>query len=966
MLSKILMATILLAVLTSTIFAAFSISARKVETLTHVSPIFTKKDGSESLDRFLLHGTFYSLQTNRIFSYSCNAQSNIENLHGKPRDYVVTAKSYEEPKVLFDYFHGWLDSSPLPPEYIKNPYNFTQDIDDFYGIRASFLMTNITFDELRKFDVVVPCWPINYTDSEAEAIVRFVSEGGGLFLIGEQYRHQNDAEYSHIWQIIQTLNKVSKNFGIFFCWNHVLDSSDNMGNDWSRPQITQLADHPIATNVRSFTICGGVTLETEGEAIPLAWGSPSSWADENHNSQRDLGEKVGNDVVIVAAACHGKGRVVAIGDECLLTSKDTVESGDGKRLILNILEWLSEPQVSLDEPVANVVGEGLIFSGRYVHFKVPLWYANTARSHNVTHITDEAYELLRSMTGEVPYNGEPIVIAFSPITDPGYAFAGNPILAGRWFWGEVPAWGMYFHELGHDFTWGIPKFNLLIRYRGFAEGFASLSSSYVYYHLIVNCISVLDSRFKVDPDDMGVSLRYYQPDFNDSDWTWASPGDFWENQGYPDYDGFAWYRMWFNASKVSEGKDVWVWFGGIDDDAWIYVNGHFVTERKGVFKPIALNVTDFVRPGLNLIAVRARDVGGTGGIYRGVLVLPFESLKVVLFLNDDIVAGGEARAAFELRKYEKAAAPFDKAWQVEVEYEVDQLAFGILLRLKEMYGWTMYEELFRLGEHGSPKGQHEALDLFVYSLSRAARHDLAPIFRSWGFPVRYFVTIDDVYVSSKRADVKSTQTVAFHMIWSINMSNVAGAILEVNGTRYVTNATGWAALTASWHSEKVGKQVWVVSDVYDYNLISSVEPPSVIWDRIEMSCSLLNIVPGAARLIVSLRYSYDDMPVDDAEVFIAGVKAVNNGDGTYACTMSNWSPFLSVDAEIDRSSFDSIDVGIEGFLLANLITLVIIPIISGVSAAFLVLKRRLKRHWNMNFNDSVYSSRIRGQFFNLY
>ncbi len=45
----------------------------------------------------------------------------------------------------------------------------------------------------------------------------------------------------------------------------------------------------------------------------------------------------------------------------------------------------------------------------------------------------------------------------------------------------------------------------------------------------------------------GDSLKYADPEYNDSEWKTISPSQAWEKQGYSDYDGFAWYRVTFTV-----------------------------------------------------------------------------------------------------------------------------------------------------------------------------------------------------------------------------------------------------------------------------------------------------------------------------------------------------------------------------------------------------------------------------------
>ena len=47
----------------------------------------------------------------------------------------------------------------------------------------------------------------------------------------------------------------------------------------------------------------------------------------------------------------------------------------------------------------------------------------------------------------------------------------------------------------------------------------------------------------------GNDKSWKSPDFNDDDWNKINVPSVWENQGYEDYDGYAWYRLQFNLPQ---------------------------------------------------------------------------------------------------------------------------------------------------------------------------------------------------------------------------------------------------------------------------------------------------------------------------------------------------------------------------------------------------------------------------------
>ena len=109
--------------------------------------------------------------------------------------------------------------------------------------------------------------------------------------------------------------------------------------------------------------------------------------------------------------------------------------------------------------------------------------------------------------------------------------------------------------------------------------------------------------------------EYADPDFDDSEWANIRIGQAWEDQGYPGYDEGAWYRA---RIKVDAEKDrpVHMAFGGVDKDAYVYVNGRRVGEHHVWNRPFILDISDHVvRDGENTVALYVYDGTGMGGVY---------------------------------------------------------------------------------------------------------------------------------------------------------------------------------------------------------------------------------------------------------------------------------------------------------------------------------------------------------------
>jgi hypothetical protein len=106
----------------------------------------------------------------------------------------------------------------------------------------------------------------------------------------------------------------------------------------------------------------------------------------------------------------------------------------------------------------------------------------------------------------------------------------------------------------------------------------------------------------------------------------------WETQGYPDYDGYAWYRKTFYMDKELSNEKLILALGKIDDCDEVYLNGtkigstgHFpsdypVNENNNFYNRDRYYVMPdklIIWNGDNTIAVKVYDVWGDGGIYEG-------------------------------------------------------------------------------------------------------------------------------------------------------------------------------------------------------------------------------------------------------------------------------------------------------------------------------------------------------------
>jgi len=127
--------------------------------------------------------------------------------------------------------------------------------------------------------------------------------------------------------------------------------------------------------------------------------------------------------------------------------------------------------------------------------------------------------------------------------------------------------------------------------------------------------------------EIGDNLHWADPNFDDDNWEKINVPSAWEEEGFPGYDGYAWYRVKFKFKEVNKKSNFYLKLGVIDDCDVAFVNGNMVG-FNGSFPPDYVtahqNHREYIIPkeflnfdGPNVIAVRVFDDHGQGGIKWG-------------------------------------------------------------------------------------------------------------------------------------------------------------------------------------------------------------------------------------------------------------------------------------------------------------------------------------------------------------
>jgi glycosidase len=135
--------------------------------------------------------------------------------------------------------------------------------------------------------------------------------------------------------------------------------------------------------------------------------------------------------------------------------------------------------------------------------------------------------------------------------------------------------------------------------------------------------------FRSDPEEIGLSHHWFADSTDRSGWSTVEVPAFWETYpGLGTYDGWGWFaRMMFVEFTT---QPLSVYFGGVDDEAVVWVNGIEVGSHTGYSEPFAVDGVNALRPGENTVVVLVKDHGGGGGIYKPVTLTTTADLDELL------------------------------------------------------------------------------------------------------------------------------------------------------------------------------------------------------------------------------------------------------------------------------------------------------------------------------------------------
>ncbi|MBT1703758.1 sialate O-acetylesterase [Chryseosolibacter indicus] len=108
--------------------------------------------------------------------------------------------------------------------------------------------------------------------------------------------------------------------------------------------------------------------------------------------------------------------------------------------------------------------------------------------------------------------------------------------------------------------------------------------------------------------------RWYDINYNSSQWDTMSIPGYWHDKGLKDLNGVVWFRKDFEVPESLAGKTVKLFLGCIVDSDSVYVNGVFVGTTGYRYPPRRYTIPEgILKAGKNTIVIRVINTGGKGG-----------------------------------------------------------------------------------------------------------------------------------------------------------------------------------------------------------------------------------------------------------------------------------------------------------------------------------------------------------------
>ncbi|WP_321421660.1 DUF4350 domain-containing protein [uncultured Methanobacterium sp.] len=223
------------------------------------------------------------------------------------------------------------------------------------GFKVSTDQGPLTPEKLKNYDVVVMMFPYrNYTNQEIIYLKEYVSNGGGLLLVGNPWGVEDGDSHS-------IYNRIANGFGVDFAYNVlVVDPNENIGLS-NFIKVTDLRSNPLTSNIDEIYYMQGTYLSNPGCSTVAIYSGKDSWADNlfltsegySQNNQLRESNETGGPLPLYSTMEYGKGKIVFAGSAASFTNLYIYRS-NGWKLGLNSVNWLSNNPIPSEYKTAGV------------------------------------------------------------------------------------------------------------------------------------------------------------------------------------------------------------------------------------------------------------------------------------------------------------------------------------------------------------------------------------------------------------------------------------------------------------------------------------------------------------------------------------------------------------------------------------------------------------------------------------
>lgn len=242
-------------------------------------------------------------------------------------------------RILIDERHSnweWstiaLDADSYGVQTVYNYSELVRYLRFFYDVEPNF--EPLTDSLLAHTDVLILKTPTSpYEDHEVDAVVRFVENGGGLWLIGD---------HTNIFGMSTNLNKVARRFGMRYRFDAAVDLMTNGRQIYRHPR---LFGHPSVRHLPTILMATSSTMVASLDARPVMRGR-SLLSDELDYSVntffgdfRPQPDEPFGSMLQSLAVSHGRGRVLAFSDSTIFSNFFMFIRGKPE-LALGSVQWL--------------------------------------------------------------------------------------------------------------------------------------------------------------------------------------------------------------------------------------------------------------------------------------------------------------------------------------------------------------------------------------------------------------------------------------------------------------------------------------------------------------------------------------------------------------------------------------------------------------------------------------------------